>query len=173
MVTKYIYSIIHINWIDVYRNCYHFVRDILSVPFCPIPFCPVTNRGQDLLMRILPSLFSESANQHLPTRFLSVSLFCYVALFICRSFKQVIFCCSFETVPDLSLFRYVALSILTHPSCWNDLPQQLRLELLTLPLPLSWKRLKTILFASDSTDLSRERLWISEWLYINVQIQLQ
>lgn len=48
------------------------------------------------------------------------------------------------------------------PSSWNHLRQQLRLELLTLPLPLSWKRLKTILFVSDSIDLLRERLWISE-----------
>jgi len=39
-----------------------------------------------------------------------------------------------------------------------DLPQQLHLELLTLPLRLLQKRLKTILFATDSTDLGRERL---------------
>ena len=29
-------------WIGIYKNCCHFVRTILSVPFCPIPFCPVT-----------------------------------------------------------------------------------------------------------------------------------
>ena len=44
------------------------------------------------------------------------------------------------------------------PSSWNHLPQELRLELLSLSLPLFRKRLKTILFVSDSTDLGRERL---------------
>ena len=29
------------------------------------------------------------------------------------------------------------------------------------------------LFANDSTDLGRKRHWISEWRYINVQLQLQ
>src|SRR6218665_1141196 len=38
-----------------------------------------------------------------------LSLFRYVALLICRTFKQAIFCRSLETAPDLSLFRYVAL----------------------------------------------------------------
>jgi len=32
--------------------------------------------------------------------------------------------------------------------------------------------IQTILFASDSNDLGREHLWISEWRYINVQLQL-
>ena len=41
---------IQFSWIGIYRNCYHFIRTILSIPFCPyhfvpyhfvrIPFCP-------------------------------------------------------------------------------------------------------------------------------------
>ena len=46
---------------------------------------------------------------------------------------------------------------LVAPSSWSDLPQQLRLELLlTLPLPPFWKRLKPMLFASESTELGRD-----------------
>jgi len=59
------------------------------------------------------------------------------------------------------------------PSSWHDLPQQLRLEPFTLPLTIFRKCLKTILLASGSTNLGLERLWISEWHYINVQLQLQ
>ena len=55
----------------------------------------------------------------------------------------------------------------------NQLPLQLRLELLTLPLPNFWKCLKAILFTSGSPDLGREHLRISEWRYVNVQFQLQ
>jgi len=58
------------------------------------------------------------------------------------------------------------------PSNWNALPQQQRLELPILPLPPFWKCLKTIWFVSDSTDLGRECLWISEWRYINAQITI-
>ena len=39
---------IQFSWIGIYKSCYHFVRDILSVPFCPIPFCPVTGKSRPL-----------------------------------------------------------------------------------------------------------------------------
>jgi len=49
---------------------------------------------------------------------------------------------------------------LVGPSSWNNLAKQLRLELLTLPLPVLWKRPKTILFllVIGSTGLGRKRL---------------
>lgn len=50
-------------------------------------------------------------------------------------------------IAQSTIFAYMC------PSSWNHLP----LELLSLPPPLFRKRLKTILFVGDSSDLSRER----------------
>ena len=52
------------NWIEIYRNCYHFVCDILSVPFCPIPFCPVTVNSAIFYVTDSVRYFEES---HLAT----------------------------------------------------------------------------------------------------------
>lgn len=49
------------------------------------------------------------------THAIGMSLFRYIALFICHSFKQAIFSRYFETVPDVLRFRYVAQSFYTKP----------------------------------------------------------
>src|SRR6218665_856602 len=41
LVTKYILNSTELKCIQNIK-LYHFVRTILSIPFCPIPFCPYT-----------------------------------------------------------------------------------------------------------------------------------
>lgn len=55
----------------------------------------------------------------------------------------------------------------------NRFPQELQLQLLSLSLPLFRKRMKSLLFVGDGTDLGRERLWFVEWRLINAWLQLQ
>src|SRR6218665_3688416 len=46
-------------------SVYHFVRAILSVPFCPLPFCPVTPRGAPDTARILCRNFTPKRHRQL------------------------------------------------------------------------------------------------------------